>query len=202
MAAIKFTIDELQTPLPLVCAVCGNTARRYRRKRFNWHPRWVWLMLPVAGLATPFIKTVDLNVPLCEDHRHQWGLRTLMLVVGLVVWSCAAVSLGVVSSMTWPWLLWAAGAAAWVVMWVKLFPVVYVTDITDHEIVLAGVAPDFVETILNADEERKAMYETQRPVKFGYGPAWYARHAERSTAREVNIQDKQRPRTPDERIEQ
>lgn len=74
--------------LPDFCLKCGQPADGFRlRRKLQWHPSWVYLLImlniifyAIGALATR--KTMQLALPLCEQHR---GRRSRLM------WASAAV---------------------------------------------------------------------------------------------------------------
>ena len=169
MPSIKLTDYECRKDLlPNLCMFCGVPATEYKKKRFAWHPSWVWILILVsvliaAILALVLIKRMTVRVPLCERHIGYWKRRGLTL--GLSFAAIAVVAIGAIVAMDNKapgedelsgWLCggsvfllfaWLVGAAIYQSNGVRP------TEITDRFIKLTGVHKDFVDA-LEDDRER------------------------------------------------
>lgn len=74
--------------LPPFCIKCGRPAdARLLRRRFSWHPAWVYIFILIALLiyvilAAVLSKKTVLHLPLCAAHYDQYKtLRTAALVL-------------------------------------------------------------------------------------------------------------------------
>ncbi len=77
-------VAKPEAPLPDRCLRCGRAAAGFRaRRRFWWHPRWVFLLAvhPVFYIIAAALTrhTAAFRVPLCPRHRR---MRTAGRVVG------------------------------------------------------------------------------------------------------------------------
>ncbi len=74
--------------LPPYCVKCGQPSEGEPIARvFQWHPQWVYvtvLVSPIIYLIIALIvrKKINLDVPLCADHKSQ---RTKNLWIGLLL---------------------------------------------------------------------------------------------------------------------
>ena len=70
-------VKPLDGPLPDCCAKCGASASGRPLKRTAWYcTPWVYLLLLINLLVVLIVylvlrKRVNLEIPLCEDHRKQ-----------------------------------------------------------------------------------------------------------------------------------
>jgi hypothetical protein len=74
--------------LPPVCLCCGEKATLFKRKRFTWHPSWVYLFLPLGLLPVLIVamivtKSATIEAPLCTRHRYHWSGRTALVLLSL-----------------------------------------------------------------------------------------------------------------------
>jgi hypothetical protein len=164
--------------LPKVCMICGDDAKARLRKRFTWHPPWVYLLiftglLPYAIGALILSKNQAVDLPMCARHRHYWTIR-----LGIIFASFAAILLlsfgliAVAASQDW---------GGWVCSLVIFFFVAWIVEIlvlqllglraceiTDNSITLTNISPIFVEEWRAYQRERKSRryeddYEDRRP---------------------------------------
>jgi hypothetical protein len=71
--------------LPDVCLRCGAPATLHKSKTFSWHPPWVYVLLiagllPFAIVAIVLTKRRRVEAPLCEQHKHHWLIRQLLIL--------------------------------------------------------------------------------------------------------------------------
>jgi hypothetical protein len=147
--------------LPDVCMVCGAPATLRKRKKFSWFPPWIWILLfcswlPFLIVALVLTKRRTIDVPLCEEHKNHWLWRQLLVYGSLF----GVILVGVVAGIAMnenekggdvplsDFLC--GGTVILLIVWVILAVVVQVTsirvkEITDRNIKLSGVAPEFVE---------------------------------------------------------
>ena len=76
--------------LPANCVKCGAPAQKPWRKKFMWHPQWIYIFV-IFGLIGWIIyaivagnmrKTLELNVPLCDEHQ---AARKRNMIIGIVL---------------------------------------------------------------------------------------------------------------------
>jgi hypothetical protein len=107
-------------PLPPLCVRCGKPAAGTIRRRFMWHPPWVYLLiLPgllfYAIVAMAVRKQLVLHVPLCAAHRTRrrnlLAASWIIALAGLAApFLCAALGLNVGVGMLFLLLLVLLGA--------------------------------------------------------------------------------------------
>ena len=74
--------------LPPNCVKCGQPADKPFRKKFFWHPSWMYIMILFPGLLIYAIvvlivrKTMELDVPICAHHH---GERKRFKIIGAVL---------------------------------------------------------------------------------------------------------------------
>lgn len=73
--------------LPAACVKCGAASTGTLSKTFYWHKPWVYVflllgVLPYAFLALILRQRIDLQIPLCADHRRR--RRNLIIAAWLV----------------------------------------------------------------------------------------------------------------------
>ncbi len=202
-----YSDDEGVSALPDLCMQCGEPSTLFKRKQFSWFPPWVWILLFVCGLV-PFAivafvtsKRRTIEVPLCEAHKNHWFMRQLLLVGSLF----GVILLGAVS---WVSLidndsrggndlggLLCVGSVLMLILWVVLaivvqFNSIRAREITDRDMTLAGVAPEFVRAY--QDEWHVAPERLDDVARERWSDS-------RRTARDRPLSDDDRIRPEDER---
>jgi hypothetical protein len=150
--------------LPGFCIVCGQEASDFKVKTFSWHPPWVWVflllgLLPFVIIALVLTKRFAVSAPLCYRHQGHWTIRTALILAGLLILVAGVFVLATLNVhrdlATWFWLGWLGALIAWVITVIVLsVTAVRPTSITDREIILTGVAPEFVDALENQDRLR------------------------------------------------
>lgn len=75
---------------PPYCIKCGRPAEGQRfRKRFSWHPMWVYIFVIVALLiyvilAAVMSKRMKLELPLCAQHMEKYRMLRVAAAVLLL----------------------------------------------------------------------------------------------------------------------
>jgi hypothetical protein len=172
MASIRLGRYEAEEDnLPPVCMVCGEPADFRKRKRFSWHPQWVYLLLlvgllPCVIVALVLTKRMTVHVPLCGEHKNHWSWRSA------VIWSSflALFLLGVgavvlISALEGErrgpgeaiggWLClgcFVLGLIWLIVVAVMQNSAIRPDHISENEITLVHVSPRFVEAIMQSDD--------------------------------------------------
>lgn len=146
--------------LPAVCLRCGAPATGFDRKRFAWHPPWVFALiffpLPMIIVALILTKRMSVRAPFCAQHHKHWTRRNwliggsllvlALLVAGGFVLAAAnvlpQVDAGLVcGSILVAGLVWLVFAA------VLHFTGIQAQEITDTHITLNKVADGFREAV-------------------------------------------------------
>ncbi|HUR36310.1 MAG TPA: hypothetical protein VM009_00735 [Terriglobales bacterium] len=79
--------------LPPNCVKCGQPAEKPFRKKFFWHPSWLYIMILFPGLLIYAIvalivrKNMELDVPICEQHhgeRKRFQIIGALLMIGSI----------------------------------------------------------------------------------------------------------------------
>jgi hypothetical protein len=153
MATVRLGRYELEEyDLPRVCMSCGARASHYKSKKFTWYPPWAWIALGWIG-AMMFMKTVTMDVPLCEKHRWHWVWPPLVTIVGLLgifVLLFAGVGLAEAVKIDPPVVFIPVGILflAWLIVAIYLSSnTIRASEITDKSITLRGVSKDFIEAL-------------------------------------------------------
>jgi hypothetical protein len=166
MAKIQITKRWMAAnDLPPICMRCGNSATVYKQKQFSWHPSWVIVLILVnivvyIIVALALTKRLRLDAPLCQRHRNHWLGRGLVTWLSLLALICLIIA----SAIELPEIIGPGNLSliffgglfafvAWVIMAVILQQTsIRTVMITDEEIALVGVAPEFKEAMLDATE--------------------------------------------------
>jgi hypothetical protein len=169
--------ETIRRRLPPVCMRCGAPTDRYLNRTFSWYPSWVWIFV-VLGLLAPLLiamciaKRMKVDSPMCDAHRNHWRWRSRFVWFGLLAILIAGLAAFIVyidlapqnppnavtiwSILRYTWITiaiaWLIGAAVFTLTAVRPF------SITDDEITLGNLAPDFVKA-LEVDRQR---YEVER----------------------------------------
>ena len=153
--------------LPKVCCRCGMPAEAEKRVSFAWTPPWT-LILILAGVLIYIIvamilrKTRVVYLPVCEEHNSYWkapelflGLSLLGTIVGIIggiaLFSGNPNTADYVAFVVLGALFWFVVSLIISIVWQQRY--IRVTEITDREIRLKNVHPDFIEA-LEQDRDR------------------------------------------------
>ncbi len=187
MAKVQLEIDDRHhvMGLPSVCMQCGAAATSRRTTTFYWHPQWIGyilllsilaglLFLPVALLlAVVLHKTQQVDVPLCDRHRHPWMAQRIVLLGGglvlLLFVAVAGVAFVLAGSLNNPLGLVGIGLFAVSVFYLPVWLLtaaiiaqrsIHAGLITDREIKLIAVSRDFADAVLDAEDRprRRGRY--------------------------------------------
>jgi hypothetical protein len=158
----RYEVEEYD--LPRVCMCCGARARHFKTKKFQWSPPWAYFALGAIG-AMAFMKTLTMEVPLCEKHKWHWvwpPLITILGLVGIFAVLFGGVALAEVITIDPPVVFIPVGILflAWLVTIVVLSTkTIRPTEITDKSITLRGVCDEFIEAL---EEARRGENDRSR----------------------------------------
>jgi hypothetical protein len=176
MATVRLYRQEATNPdtLPAVCMKCGEPATTTVRRTFAWTPPWVPIII-LAGLI-PYIivaiilrKTMRVYAPMCSAHAGHWRNRSLFIWLTFLALVVICIGLGVYGANLeqhkaneYGILLFLGGFGLFL-FWLIVAAVVQMTairpnEITDREISLVRVAPQFREAV-RAESEAAALRE-------------------------------------------
>jgi hypothetical protein len=178
MPAIWLDRDE-RRDLPPVCMVCGVEATTTTRQTFRWHPPWVIVLILVSIpiwviVALILTKTMTVHAPVCEEHRGYWRRRKLIawlpVLSGVTLFGVgAAVMIGAGNDPRLQdiGLYVMLGGALWffvtlIAAAIVLRGGVRATEITDDEVRLAGVHPEFVDALRDRRREERDRERARR----------------------------------------
>jgi hypothetical protein len=175
MASVTLWINRRENAvydLPRVCMKCGAEATTVRKKQFSWYPPWVSILIlagfwPYLIVVMILTKRQSVEVPFCDQHKNHWLIRT---VIGLL-------SFGVLLGIGFVGFIVASANApnnnqnddmfgfvcgGWFVLllvWIVAYAIINsltsirVTKITDREITLTNVSPEFVRVLQEEEDE-------------------------------------------------
>lgn len=178
MATVIIARDDAgDNQLPEVCMRCGQPASTIVRRRFAWHPGWViWLVfvgiLVYVIVAVCLTKRMRLLAPMCEDHKKHWYWRSLIMVGGLLALIVLIIAAATISeekralddqTMTYVW----SGVAGFGFVWLVTVAILHGNairprEITDDEMTLIGVAPEFRDAM---EEDRASPPLEEKPTR-------------------------------------
>jgi hypothetical protein len=165
----RYEIEEYDPPD--VCMKCGARSTVVVRRTFAWSPPWIIItilagLLIYAILAMVMTKRMNVKVPLCQEHKGHWTMRTLSILLGflgILVFVGLAIFLSSEESdlATPVWLLVVALLLAWLVLVIVFqYTAIRPTEITDRSITLTGVSEGYIEALR---EERGDSDDEDRP---------------------------------------
>jgi hypothetical protein len=176
MATVTLYDDEVdENQLPQVCMRCGAPADLQKRKRFAWRPDWVFYLILVGVLPWLIVhlvlsKYMTVYVPLCNQHKNHWLIRTMIALGGLAV-VLGSLAVGIVL------LKWAGNELLGAFVCIgALFGLIFIfeilrsssirpSEITDRRITLTGVAEEF-----RAALRKRGNKEADVPADYGERP--------------------------------
>ena len=202
MADIRLSLRELEQPLPRVCMVCGRESSYVRSKSLGHQSIPLWAaVLPLARFALFATKPVKIQAPLCADHRYHWDARVLGAFFGVLPAMTVAFIVNYYDPYPWLWLVVVGLVIAWLALLVVLgMTTIRATEITEREITLTRVAPEFVEAMLQADNRARAQaYELPPGFRFVDDPSIVGEPSRTNTVKrecDNHIQDNTRITRP------
>jgi hypothetical protein len=153
--------------LPNLCMRCGAPATVNKVKKFSWYPPWINITilagLPIAViLALILTKRMTVHVPFCEDHRHHWERRNLIMGLVFLLLLAMAIGAGFLSANVHNDALiaiaWIAVAVALLALLVCVIvaqsTAIRPTEITDRSITLKGVDQAFADAVMDERDRR------------------------------------------------
>ena len=178
MARIRLLVREADGELPMVCMRCGEPATVVKTKNMAWCPPWVPVLI-LAGVIVYIIvaiiltKRARLQAPLCDEHKGHWLYRQLiiwgtflpLLVIGIAAVVGISNAPNQVRNILCPFF--GIGGLVALIAGVVLLAVAQSTairpkEITDREILLEGVADEFVQAVEEMDRDRRARRRVRR----------------------------------------
>jgi hypothetical protein len=178
MAKVRITREEAERGLlPPVCALTGVPTEDVKRKGFAWQPGWVSILI-LAGLLPYLIvvlimrKTMTVGVPLVREKHGHWAWRTLVglgCILASIALIVAGLALGGTSDRDPPPAAGVCFAAGMIGFLASL--VVYIilntgcirpTEITDRDITLVKVHPNFVAALEEERDRDEEQYRRER----------------------------------------
>jgi hypothetical protein len=163
---------------------CGGPSTVVKTKKFSWYPSWVYLLILVHLLiflivALIMTKRMTVPVPLCDKHRRHFLWPTL-LGVGALLLLLVTIFGGVILAGALEdaldrdardtfFVVWFVGGGALFLAVLITACVVQIrtirpTQITDRDITLTNVAPEFVKGFRAGEfEDEDEEYDFRRP---------------------------------------
>ncbi len=148
--------------LPPICMRCGAASTNRIRKTFSWSPSWIYVLvlvglLPFVIVALILTKRRTLHVPLCDEHRNHWSWRALVFGLGFLVLVVVGILGFALTTEPNPLnkqirgitvLILFVGGLAWLILAAVLQnSAIRATHITDRDMTLVKVAPEFVQAV-------------------------------------------------------
>ena len=160
--------------LPPVCCKCGAEATCEKTVKFSWYPPWILVTILVALLLTVILilvlqKKRTAYLPVCDKHKGvwNWGQAIIGLALGWLFLGIVGDAV-VFSGRNDPDTAFAVFLAVAGLFFVGLIVGVVVQArgirpkrITDDELHLLNLNPDFVEAI-EVDRDREEAESTAR----------------------------------------
>jgi hypothetical protein len=178
MAQVRLSVEEADGYLPAVCMCCGQPATSTVTRKMNWHASWVYFLILVhiivyAIVAAIITRRVTVQVPLCDEHKGHWFKRNLWMWGTFFLFGLAGVGALVFAGnldrqlsdqvMPFACIFGVALLVGWlVIVIVCQNTAIRPKEITDTEVLLTGVAEQFVEAVTEADRERKERRAARR----------------------------------------
>jgi hypothetical protein len=134
-------IASRDAALPPYCVKCGRPAdARLLRRRFSWHPSWVYIfvliaLLVYAILATVLSKRTTLQLPLCSAHLEKYKMlkiAAIVLLLGSIPEMILAGSLLPENYMGWGIAAGFMALIAGLVCWILFNGVLRINRIDEH----------------------------------------------------------------------
>ncbi len=175
MAKVRISRREAEGGmLPRVCALTGVPTEDVKKKAFLWQPPWVGVLilggvLPYVIVASIVQKRMTVQVPLIKEKHGHWAWRTLALLggvfasLGLIIGSVVLLENGpkevfVVALVVGLVLFLAVLIAGLIISNQAIRP----TEITDTDITLVNVHPNFVAALEDERDAEDEEYERNR----------------------------------------
>ncbi len=173
---VTLSLDECDpNALPPVCCKCGAEATCEKTVKFSWYPPWILITIVIGGLLLTAILILVLQkkrtayLPVCDLHKGVWNWGGTIIALGLGWLFLGTVACAVAfdgrnnGDLFLPAFLGIAGLffvcliAGAIVQARGVRP----KRITDDDLHLVNLNPDFVEAI-EADRDREEAESTAR----------------------------------------
>ena len=179
MATVRLGRNEIENGrLPMVCMRCGEDASIKRKKKFAWYPPWVNILivfgaLPALLVASIMTKRMNINAPLCYEHRNHWfgRMATILLsmliigalIIGGIAYAASTEGQGPKKTSDAIFGVVCIGSVGLAVAWVVMIAILQGTsirpqDIKDKSITLKGVSEKFIVAL---EEERDKRFNDE-----------------------------------------
>ena len=177
---VTLSLDDCDpNALPPLCCKCGADATCEKRVKFSWYPPWILITVVIGGLLLTVILILVLQkkrtayLPVCDKHKGvwNWGQAVLGITLGgffLALIACAVAFGGPNNGDVFlPVFVVVAGLffVGLIVGAVVQTRGIRPKKITDDELQLLNLNPEFVEAI-EADRDREEdEYAARRDAK-------------------------------------
>ncbi len=176
---VTLSLDECDpNVLPPVCCKCGAEATCEKKVKFSWYPPWIIITIFITLILTVILilvlqKKRTAYLPVCDEHKGVWnwggaiiGLALGWLVLGVIA---GAVAFGGrdAGNLFLPFFLVIVGLffVGLIVGAVVQSRGIRPKRITDDELHLQNLNPDFVEAIESDRDREEAEYAARRDAK-------------------------------------
>jgi hypothetical protein len=187
--------------IPDLCIRCGQPTTYRKTREFVWYPHWIAVLLRVGVLPWLIVallrtKKRTLDVPLCERHRHHFLWLPIIFAGGVLLIFAAFSALVGMALQFSPGYdvtgLVCIGTLVGLLVWLFLALLIQSQtikpkEITDDEIVLVGVAPNFVEAFEDQMKARQAS-----PLDREVRERWSGESSGRAPGEEERDRDRHR----------
>jgi hypothetical protein len=169
MAEIRVELEVAAGRLPEVCTRCGEPATTAKWKTMTWYPPWcnvllIFGVLPAAIVMMILTKRASVKAPFCQRHSWHWLNRNLLMIATFFLFGAVGIAALVVitnlprdlEQQFMPFVC--IGDIALLVAWLVVVVVAQNTairtkEITDRDIVIAGLCDEFVHAVDEEDRE-------------------------------------------------
>jgi uncharacterized membrane protein YdcZ (DUF606 family) len=205
MAQIRLDVRQADGYLPPVCMCCGQPATTTATRKMKWCPPWAGGLI---GLM--LMKHATLQAPLCDAHKGHWFNRNLLMgatfglfLVAIIGGIALAANVNDRLQNTIGPVV-AISVLVMIVGWLVLvafchFTMIRPTEITDEEIALTGVAPEFIEAVEEEERARRRRRAARRRER--ERGSWRREEAEYEDDDDEPERPPRRRRDADERYE-
>ncbi|MGL6075900.1 MAG: hypothetical protein ACRC8S_17220 [Fimbriiglobus sp.] len=176
MAEVTLDIEECRKGmLPPVCVRCGRHAPRTKSVNYFWEPRWV-LFFYIGGLVLYWIvasglrKKTTIHWPVCREHDGFWGwyfvllggwffVFMVLLIFGIAVTQnpqFKPIGLGMCGGAVLGFIVCTG------VREVIIRKMIHPVEITEYEVTMQKVHPEFVAALEEDREAEERAYQARR----------------------------------------
>jgi hypothetical protein len=176
MATVRIHRGEAERDLfPPICALTGVPTEAAKKKTFAWTPGWTKVLilgglLPYVVVSMILTKRMKVKLPLREGKHGHWLVRQAFLIVGglfAIQLACGGLFLSPdyekfagIMAIGGMLLLLGVLITGLVLMNKSIHPL----EITDREMRLTGVHPNFKEALEEMREDRRRAREAREEL--------------------------------------